>query len=354
MTSSLTLFCVLFTLLNCSPPSTQEIISDYSQRIQNVVGNKNQKPYTSSLKPYPRRRHIKLHDTDKRISFLDFFTLDQCGLQNLIANRNSALGKQMLKSQKLLYEHQLALTLTTCINQQKLLNNPNEDFINKLYEIRDAKANDLSIAYWNGVFASKEIQNHFSFSTGPLDINKNLQPMLQLYALKFLNNLNSRLGTSSTLTSEEMEVHYHILSNRQYGGELLQSMDLLAFYLNEIGTSLNKLTRSNTFCSQNSSKQKAAVLNNIFNKFYVGKIQPYLARVHKESHNWLTILEELVSQHPIKATAFRSYYEYQLNPIKKTSTFARLNSANTRHVKAWQMLFDKCNVSSYDRDTKKL
>jgi len=353
LTSALILVCVLLTVFNCSPPSTQEIISGYSQRIQNVVGNENQKPYTSSLKSYPRRRHIKLHYTDKRISFLDFFKLNQCGLQELIANRNSALGKQMLNSQQLLYEHKLSLALTTCINQHKDLPNPNEDFVNKLHEIKDGKANDLSVAYWNGVFASKEMENHFSFSMGPLDINQDLQPSLQLNALKYLNNLNSKLGTSPTITSEEMEVHYQILSNRPYGGELLQSMDILSFYLNEIANSLNKATRSNKFCSQSISRQKADILNNIFNKFYVGKIQPYLARVHKESHNWLTILDELVNQHPVKAKKFLSYYEYQLDPKEKTSTFERLNYANTRHVNAWQRFFEKCDIASHTGNTKK-
>ena len=338
---------MLLSSLYCGLPSTQEVISDYSKRVHKVASRHNHRPYQSSLTPYPRRRDIKLPETHENISFVEFLSLDQCGLQKLIADRNSVLGKQMLNSQRLLYEHKLSLTLATCINEQKNAKNIDKHFIKRLIQIKDAKATDLNIAYWNGTFASKEIHNHFSFSSGPLDINQHLNSQSQLEALRYLNNLSLKLGKFDGIISEEMEVHYQALSKRNYGGELLQAMDFLAFHLYTTANALNETTHSNDFCSDGKTKEKAKVLKNIFEKFYVGKIQPYLSRVHKESSVWLTMIGKMVSQHHTQSEILLNYYKKQLDPTQNTSAFARLTSANTDHINAWKKLFDKCNISIY-------
>lgn len=333
--------------LSCGLPSTQEVVSDYSQRVHKVASRHNHRPYQSSLAPYPRRRDIKLPDTVGNISFVEFLSLDQCGLQRLIADRNSVLGKQMLNSQRLLYEHKLSLTLETCINEQRNAKGIDKHFIKKLIKIKEAKATDLDIAYWNGTFASKEIHNHFSFSSGPLDINQHLNSQSQLSALRYLNDLSSTLGKFDSIISEEMEGHYQALSERHYGGELLQAMDLLAFHLYATANAVNETAHANDFCSDGKTREKAQILKNIFEKFYVGKIQPYLSRVHKESSIWLTIIEKMLGQHHTQSEILLNYYKKQLDPKQNTSAIARLTSANTDHINAWKKLFEKCNISIY-------
>ena len=127
----------------------------------------------------------------------------------------------------------------------------------------------------------------------------------------------------------------------------LQAMDLLAFHLDATANAVNETAHANDFCRDGKTREKAQILKNVFEKFYVGKIQPYLSRVHKESSIWLTIIEKMLGQHHTQSEILLTYYKKQLDPKQNTSAIARLTSANTDHINAWKKLFEKCNISIY-------
>ncbi|MEZ4763154.1 MAG: DUF3080 family protein [Calditrichia bacterium] len=65
---------------------------------------------------YPRHRDLFIPIDEVRISLLDF-SLDDCDLQILVAERNNAMGKVMSSPQILVYEHQFLVKLHACLDK---------------------------------------------------------------------------------------------------------------------------------------------------------------------------------------------------------------------------------------------
>ena len=92
---------IVVLLSGCGPPQAEDVLYDYSERVHNALELDAPSDYQHSLPTYPRRRDLRLEQSDLRIGLLDLVSLDRCGLEKLVAERNSALGKVMPASQQL-------------------------------------------------------------------------------------------------------------------------------------------------------------------------------------------------------------------------------------------------------------
>ena len=80
----------------CSRDGDPEaLLTDYVERVARVSGVDVPDDYRAALLPYPDRRERILPLADLRIGMLDFLALADCGLQEIVGERNSGLGKVM-------------------------------------------------------------------------------------------------------------------------------------------------------------------------------------------------------------------------------------------------------------------
>ncbi|MDX1529503.1 MAG: DUF3080 family protein, partial [Gammaproteobacteria bacterium] len=108
---------VLLSAVGCDSATDPEaMLADYVGRVENMteVEVLDGAGYRAALLAYPERRDRRLPLADVRIGMLDFLVLIQCGLQEIVGERNSALGKVMPVSQQLIYEHRLLVSAREC------------------------------------------------------------------------------------------------------------------------------------------------------------------------------------------------------------------------------------------------
>ena len=340
--------CIVATvtlLCGCGPPQAEDVLLDYSERVHNALELDAPSDYQHSLPTYPRRRDLRLEQSDLRIGLLDFVSLDRCGLEKLVAERNSALGKVMPASQQLLYEHRLLSLARDCADTLRARADPDVDLLKTLDEVVATKEGDLPHFYWNAIFASPEMADHLSLAVSLLPVEATISAHDQLEALYYLRDVRAGLGHSSTeFTSKILEDHFFTLNNGHYGGRLLLSMDELAHHLQRVADALDERQLARPPCPQGLPTPRAEVLNTIFLKFYLGTVQPYMARVHQEGNAWIGAMDELIAKQDTVPAAFLPYRDRVLSPDDPNGPWQRLSSAIDDHTRAWQTLFSSCGM----------
>ena len=339
-------WCSVFWALACGEETADDVLADYSRRVHNTLEIESPAAYASALLSYPRHRELYLELDDVRIGLIELVSLQRCGLEELVAERNSGLGKVMPPSQQLLYEHRLLAGARVCVDTL-LATGEAPDLLARLREVVQIKERDMPRAYWNATFASSEFAKHFSLATRALPLVQEQDPVPQLEALYYLRDLSAALGRSEwALDPERLEQCFFSLQNRSYGGQLLQSMDLLAFYLRDIAEAIEARQHGQTICPQGLPTPKAKIMQTVFLKFYAGKTQPYLARVHREGRAWIDAVDGLVAAQNALAASFADYRARQLDPGQPVAVWARFDAAIQRHTSAWQALFAECGMSA--------
>ena len=332
-------------LCGCGAPQASDVLLDYNRRVRNALELDAPSPHQHALPTYPRRRDVRLELGDLRIGLMDLVSLERCGLEELIAERNSGLGKVMPPSQQLLYEHRLLGLARDCMDTLRANPQRDPELLEKLQEVVAVKEDDLPRTYWNATFASPEMAEHLSLAVSPLPLEAAVDVQPQLEALYYLRDLRAGLGNSATeLVSQELEGHYAQLSNGRYGGQLLQSMDALRYHLQDVANVLSERQDQRPLCPQGRPTPRAEVLQNIFQKFYSGQVQPYMARVHREGRAWIDVMDALAAQQEAMPKVFVPYREAALSAQNPAAPWPQLVAAIDRHTRAWQAVFDSCGM----------
>ena len=132
-------------------------------------------------------------------------------------------------------------------------------------------------------------------------------------ALRYLNGLQNALG-SAPLAINEFEKNLLHLQNQAYGDRLLRSIDLLGRHLEAAATALEERQAARPVCLNGSPTPRGRTLQTVFRKFYVGGIQPYLARVHRRGDQFFETFERLYqSQQAPVPQAYAAYYDTHLD-----------------------------------------
>ncbi len=336
---------VALLLYSCGPPQAADVLLDYNQRVRNALELESPPPPPHDLPTYPRRRDVRLELSDLRIGLVDLVSLERCGLEELVAERNSSLGKVMQPSQQLIYEHRLLGLARDCMDTLRAHPQRDPELLEKLQEVVAVKESDMPRTYWNATFASPEMAEHLSLAAPllPIEIEVDVQP--QLEALYYLRDLRAGLGRSATeLVSQELESHYVQLHNGRYGGRLLQSMDALRYHLQDVADALSKRQDQRPLCPQGRPTPRAEVMQNIFQKFYSGQVQPYMARVHREGRAWIDAMDALADQQEAMPRAFVPYRQAVLSAHDPAAPWPQFVAAIDRHTRVWQAVFASCGM----------
>jgi hypothetical protein len=351
------LFSILFTSLitivsvflfsGCSNKSASESqLESYLANVRQACGNRdNQHAYTPALTPYPGQRQTRLKVQDIRIGFMDFFSLSACHLQALIAERNSALGKIMPVSQQMIYEHRFLIKALECQLQGEKASH--KDLYKKLEKVIAIKRDNLPKIYWNATFSSPEFEKMFACASSALD-DKDLSTLdYTINALIYLLDVGEKLGNSEfTIDGKELEDKYFHLSRRKAGGEILYSLDLLTYYLNQVSTTLDIRVSKTPLCPEGRPNKEAQKLFEIFRLQYIFEIQPYIVKLNQKAEQFLTLINRMAEpQKTLMPEPFVIFYEKQINMHASEGMWQRFRKALSRHTQSWQKVLSQCGLT---------
>lgn len=330
MRKTLLIISLCLSFLACTNgDNLQSHLTNYQSRMANVLDVAPVNVPAISLPSYPRLKNMDHQVPEHSIKLFEFYQLKHCALYTLVAERNTSLGRLQLPSTRFIYEKTLLIALSDCIKQTT---DPSlKDNLQKWYV---TKQQNIGASWASLMQFSSEIKRAFSANTGSIEGSK-IDGLVQTkQALDYLIQVNQ----NTLPTGAELEKHLKMLNNHPLPAKLWFSQLMLTKHLNYLTPWLTENT-ANLACSQGSSKVKVKYLSNVFQLFFIEKIQPIAGQLNYYHYQLSPIFEQII-QHPDLSLAYTQYIQ-----TLDQQGFSEYQQAMQQHITFWQDLFKRCNLS---------
>ena len=336
------LLCLLL-LAACGPANDGLALqSDYLERLQRSLDAADVDAFDSrsvSLYRLPARRERLSEIPELRIGLLDLvIDARRCPhLQQLISQRNSSLGKQLMPSQRLGYEGDLLRAIDDCLPHL-----PEDSSLKAtLQRLANDKRQQLRAVFWNALNGSPEFENYLRFADQALPVGTQ-EDSAALDALQRLASIGDGLPTQLPPSAGELDPLFFALYASEQGGQLITSLASLRHTLDTGSEMLEQRQQNRPLCPMGQPTPRGRILQNIFIKFYAGGLQPYLAQVDQRGQQWQAALLQL---QPIAGIPPATRMHLQHLAGEQDSLWQDFRAATARHVKAWQTLLNSCGLA---------
>lgn len=348
----ITLIGLTFLLTGCSSNTADAMLAEYTERMSNVLETDIPGSQAAQQFSLPKKRQRVISIADLRQGLWEVLDFRQCDMLSIISERNSLLGKVMLPSQKMRYELRFIGALKTCKAKLAAVTEPDESqlaFKERLDEIYQLKASNLPAEIWNGIYASDEISKHFNKGANPLSVEQ----LSGSSNHSSIDNALAKLAHLSALVNSEsfelpvwldkIEDEYAVFHYSDFGSQLLVTMPLLTSTLNQVAVAIETRLKHKPFCYKGHQPQRATVLNNVFRKYYVEQVQPYMALLEQQAKPWFETHEAIMTRLPAPPL-MQQYRQQVLSMQNPNSLWGQWITARNRHTKAWQTILGQCNM----------
>jgi hypothetical protein len=337
------LILCLLLLAGCGPANDGLALqSDYLERLQRSLDSGDFSTFDSrSASQYrlPARRERLVELPELRIGLLDLLIdARRCPhLQQLISQRNSSLGKQLMPSQRLGYEGDLLRAIEDCLPHLR----DDSSLKATLQRLAGDKRQQLQAVFWNALNGSPEFENYLRFADQALPVETQ-EDSAALDALQRLASVGAGLPARLPPSAGELEPLFFALYASEQGGQLITSLASLRHNLDTGSEMLEHRQQHRPLCPLGQATPRGRILQNIFIKFYAGGLQPYLARVDQRGQQWQAALLQLQR---IEGIPLATREHLQRLAGEQDSLWQDFRTATARHVRAWQTLLNSCGLA---------
>lgn len=335
-------------LVGCSERGPSALLETYAERVGNALEQPISLDFAAARAEQPafpprRERLFELEAVSEGL--LEVLDFRQCGLLQQIAERNSSLGKLAGSSQRLIYELHMLPALRAC--HSRMIGIPgNEAFVTRLERIIAIKTRNLPRLLWNAIYASPEMEQQFALASSPLtaDTNAVATPLLDVLSrFTLLATLSRRADWDTPAFADRLEQDYATLYRSAFGAQWLYSLVLLTHTLERTADAIEQRLARRPICFQRRPNNRARIIQSVFQQFYAGQLQPYMALIHRQGKLWLEQQHALVQQLPVPPGA-SAYVERVLTPDHPQGLWQTYQRARERHTQAWKTLLDQCSM----------
>ncbi|NVK32244.1 MAG: DUF3080 family protein [Gammaproteobacteria bacterium] len=341
---SLTLVCLLLSA--CTSDEATSLVERYASRTANAIEidfDLALRPNSALYTQLPPRRERLAEVPEIRQGLLDLLDLRACDLMQLVSERNTSLGRVAGPSQRLIYELKILPRLQQCVVQ--LETDPERaELRGELLDFVQIKQSGFAALVFNATYNTDEMEQHFSFGAAPLQPNQigYLTPLLEPFQrLLTVAELSKQESWPTPEFTDDLESSFEALYRADFGARWISSMALLTQTLEQTSAAIERRLEGRPICFNKRQNAKSKILWNVFMKFYVGELQPYIAQVEREGRQWsqlhMQILDSLETETVNKV--------YPLISTQKDSIiWGRYIRARDRHTAAWQNQLDQCGL----------
>ncbi|NMH58770.1 DUF3080 family protein [Alteromonas ponticola] len=326
------LLIALAGFTSCSfKPTLETTLTDYQQRLQRVLDIDVITPVPRTEFTFPKITANTEDFAEANINLIDYSRLSHCELSSLIAQRNTTLGKVQPLSQRFVYEAKLLTLLERCEISLALTD---VALSRKIGDIFDLKNEQFSALWGLLIQKSDEVKIALSVSNTTLVDTTEHTDMNSVIALSYLNSLKDK---PLEVVNKEVESSLATLQLSRLPAKLWRTQAVLATQLANI-TPVIRPKLEALDCSKSTDFSKAEILRNIFQLFFIQRIQPVGSQLNHYHYQlqpvWLNWINNDYLSMP-----FKDYIR------KHTQAgFADYKSHMQDHVKMWQSFFKQCGI----------
>ncbi|MGI5310449.1 DUF3080 family protein [Rheinheimera sp. WS51] len=321
---------LLISLVACSDNSGEAALKDYQQRLNRVLKQQHKPISLAPVEPLVAVRDLKRSPSDIRINLSDAYATRQCGLDQLIGERNSSLGRLYSPSKLLNYELRLLTALENCL-QHTWQDSQLESSLQQAYNEKQA---DIHNAWQNMLQTDSTIRKELLGSSKTLALQaagftETWQALSQLQQLKtHIDNKNWSQASAINIEQQlQLLYQYNFIGRLQYS--LRVSSQQLA--------QLNSLVQANTapsLCPNQRETEQLTILANVFQKYYLAKVQVYLGQLDQFQQQLAPLLTSLYKQSQL----------YPMIEQRFITSHTTMRQQLKDHVTWWQHLSRTCPI----------
>ncbi len=329
----------MLAIAGCSQHEADALLANYQWRMGNALAVSIEPANNLPAVVYPRRRDLQLDIPAVKINLLQFLRLSQCELQRLLGERNSNLGRLMPASQQLVYQQQFMQLAEACLSQL-VVEDSGRDLQQALRKALASKQEHLPALVWNATFASDEFRHLLGSAHTPSGLDDGVPSEL----LNALANVLELVAQGRDANWQPVESYLQIIGADTYGGQLVLSQQRLLQMLAPVTQALEAATAAHAVCPQGRTTPQARILQNVFYKYYIGQVQPYIAQVYQHSAALQKRLAGLyTATDSVASPAFTRYWNatWANDSDSVWQDFLRQVAA---HTVAWQQQLQQCGM----------
>ncbi|PFG56094.1 Protein of unknown function (DUF3080) [Vibrio sp. ES.051] len=315
--------------------SENAVFDKYHHRLANVLDSPTIPMAGQPAITIPSKRALFEPLPRLSIGLLESYQLRQCGLFNLLAEKNSQLGKVQDAFHDFDYQTSLLRTLNTCLTDFNLSND--ERVI--LEELYSKKWQHFDTHLDNVLLSSDAMRKQLTASDWlSVENVSDVAHISDAFSL-FSEMYDVPLQTISRLPDVALIQYQEEIEKSRLLGRLYYSMVNASHWLN-VTTQLLEQNQSNVQCGENRDTTQFRYLNNVFNSIYVEEVQPYLAYLdstYQQISSGIQLVEWRMQLHG--------------HPYGITDAHKAFRTQILKHVQFWQALFKRCGVTVGGRST---
>ena len=341
-------------------PSIDDTMDEYTARLSRVLDKPlTQEAFSQEALPdstlatsnialpshtYPTLAELGNNVNPLNINIREFYAIQDCELGRIVAERNTALGKTQLPSQRLQYEHRLLNVLANCEARLQAADNP---IASTVAAWRKQKQVQYQSVWANVVQTSTEMKLGLSMAGSPLQASENKDAKATVNALNFINGLAETLKQKNAVDTNveasannngELEQQLQIIASSRLPAKLWQTQAVLnnrLALLNQVlAPALN-----NVKCENGIDSDKATILRNVFYLYFIEEIQP-IASTLNSYHYQLQPLWKQWAENAALSAPFKAHIR-----THAIDNFVQYSATMKAHVSLWQDFLGRCNLS---------
>lgn len=324
-------YTVLFMVSACNPaPTGLHQLHDYQQRVANTLAVEPivYEPLTALRAP--TARDVQLTIPRLQLSLLDSMRLDTCKAGQLIAERNSALGRLEAGIMRYYSDRKLLAALHECGTQ---LAQDNPDLAARVMKQAEAKSELMPALLLQALSHDKSIRSVISMADRPLAVADSSIFSTRISAL---NTVLRVIDSDAQLPTEaELSTALEQLEKDRYIAQLWRALQENRKYLQQLQPLVAEMSAP-AGCLSAGVPNRARVLRQVFISTFSGPVQQHIGQLTRQSRQLTPYLEALA-----RATETADIWQVHLRQISTLDD--QLIEATRNHVEYWQQFFADCN-----------
>lgn len=329
------LLLTLSALAGCSETGPAAELSDYVQRLERVL---EQGAHPFGERDFPRLpavRDIRLEPDRENIDILEFLRIGRCELQQLVAERNSNLGRLAEPSQRLVYELNFIRFGNACL---EAITADYPELATDLAAILDRKRESLPVAIWQATLGGDEFRAFWKTSSASLPATFESDSALLLALAQLTDDIRGWMSGATSIDSSRLESQLDSI-RRGNAGVLMRAWATIDNRLETANQVVADRLVRRPLCFDGMSNPKAAILDTVVREHFVRDVQGWAAALSTRTYEMFPRIRALEAQLvEVEPPAYRSWR------ADRDAFLERSTGALARHVAALEPLMRQCDL----------
>nr|WP_239032763.1 DUF3080 domain-containing protein [Vibrio sp. MMG023] len=304
------------------------VFEKYNQRLANVLDTSESELEASPAVTIPDKRELFQELPRLSLGLLESYQLRQCGLFNLLAEKNSQLGKVQDAFYDFDYQINLLRTLNGCLSDYPLSDEENT----KLNGLYDQKWHHLTVHLDNMLLTSDAMRKQLTGSEWlPLESKDQVAHVRDAF-LALDEMYQTPYRTLSRLPDVTIVNYQEEIEKTRLVGRLYYTLIDATHWLEQT-THMLEANQDKIICGANRDTTPFRYLRNVFQTIYVAEVQPYMAYVdstYQQLDGGLSLVEKRMQAHGANYGIEKAHDQFREETMK--------------HVQFWKNLFKRCGV----------